>query len=318
MKLLCDTPSVHPPPIHSQSTAVETETPGLQSQTGEGDLSEENPSLGRVEDRGLDLEASGNNPLNPGFNSNLARFYEVIRDDDNPKEADIHHKADMGKQIEPFQGLQPYTILYPPLQRSSLSPLATEFIPTTPNSFAVLFNPGHASETSLDPIPLEDPLVNLYERNMALYNNAIEDLPHERDEPLLYTHSDGEDKVFIDYKLKPLQIDTSRCSKTPLLLGRVFKGRKTYSPSQVVTRSKARLLAEGRKKSPLGWFEDPDEPANTFANEIIQAFKQSCPVKKEVTPKQPLTRSQKKKAKKKLKLAKVVEQNWDDYEDDYL
>ncbi|VFR02434.1 unnamed protein product [Cuscuta campestris] len=70
MKLLCDTPSVHPPPIHSQSTAVETETPGLQSQTGEGDLSEENPSLGRVEDRGLDLEASGNNPLNPGFNSN--------------------------------------------------------------------------------------------------------------------------------------------------------------------------------------------------------------------------------------------------------
>ncbi|VFQ79898.1 unnamed protein product [Cuscuta campestris] len=152
----------------------------------------------------------------------------------------------------------------------------------------VLFHQGDASETSVELLSLEDPLANIDGRNMALSNNAIEDMPQERVEPILYTHSDGEDKAFIDYELKPLQIDTSRCSRTPLFLGRVFKGRKTFSPSHMVTRSKARLLTEGRKNTPLGLLDESDDSANSFDNDIIQAFKLSCPVKKEAAPKPPI------------------------------
>ncbi|VFQ82739.1 unnamed protein product [Cuscuta campestris] len=290
--------------------ALETDTPGFQSQSGE---EEDNTSSDPVfeADSGLHIDALGNTPPNPIYNSTLALIDEVIKDDAQPH---ILHKEDRGKQIVPIQGLEdnqhPYTILYPPLPRSRLSPFANEFIPTMPNSFAALFNQGDATET-LEPLTSEDPLANLDGRNMALSNNAIEDMPHERDEPILYTHSDGEDRAFIDYKLKPLQIDISRCSKTPLFLGRVFKGRKTFSPSQVVTRSKARLLTEGRKKNPVGFLEETDDTENSFTNDIIQAFKQCCPVKKEAAskiPKQPLTRSQKKKAKKKVKLAKDIMQ----------
>ncbi|VFQ64088.1 unnamed protein product [Cuscuta campestris] len=197
-----------------------------------------------------------------------------------------------------------YLIEYPLLPRSRLSPLAAEFIPTMPNSFAALFNQG--DYTTIDSTTEEDLLAHINDKNMALCNNAIKDFLPETDEPILYTHSEGEDNVFIDYAIKPLQIDTSRCSKTPLILGRVFKGKKTFSPSQMVTRSKARLLYEGRKKTPIGCLEDPDEPTDTFAAEIIEAFKKTCPSQKEVPPKkqqQPLTRSQKKKAKKKLKQA---------------
>ncbi|VFQ92242.1 unnamed protein product [Cuscuta campestris] len=202
-----------------------------------------------------------------------------------------------------------YLIEYPLLPRSRLSPLAAEFIPTMPNSFAALFNQG--DYTTIDSTTEEDLLAHINDKNMALCNNAIEDFLPERDEPILYTHSEGEDNVFIDYAIKPLQIDTSRCSKTPLILGRVFKGKKTFSPSQMVTRSKARLLDEGRKKTPIGCLEDPDEPTDTFAAEIIEAFKKTCPSQKEVPPKkqqQPLTRSQKKKAKKKLKQARSEDQ----------
>ncbi|VFQ95683.1 unnamed protein product [Cuscuta campestris] len=264
-----------------------------------------------VAESGLPLDAA-ETPLNA----------EVIREDAQPS---FLHKVARGKQIDSVQGLednlQPYSILYPPLPRFSLSPFANEFIPTMPNSFAALFSQEDAIETSLEPLASDDPLANIDGRNMALSNNAIEDLPHERDEPILYTHSDGEDMAFIDYRLKPLQIDISRCSKTPLFLGRVFKGRKTFSPSHMVTRSKARLLTEGRKNNPLGLLDESNDSANSFANDIIEAFKLSCPVKKETAPKtphHPITRSQKRKAKKKAKLAKVVDPNWDDFQDGFL
>lgn len=70
---------------------------------------------------------------------------------------------------------------------------------------------------------------------------------------MLHTHSEGEDTTFNVNILKPLQIDYSRLFTTPFDLGRKYKGRHTFSPSQIVTRSRAKMLAEGRKKTPIGW-----------------------------------------------------------------
>ncbi|VFQ83056.1 unnamed protein product [Cuscuta campestris] len=185
-----------------------------------------------------------------------------------------------------------------------LSPFATEFIPLKPNSYAALFDQVNELE---DGRPLMvDEFVKIDDGNMALSNNALEDIWEEREGPILYTHSEGEDKVFNDNILKPLQIDYSRMFKTPFELGREFKGRHIYSPSQIVTRSKAKILEEGRKKTPIGWEERSDGSESNFAEDIRNFFKECCPNKPEkATKKQstnkPLTKSQKKKSKKKLK-----------------
>ncbi|VFQ89714.1 unnamed protein product [Cuscuta campestris] len=115
----------------------------------------------------------------------------------------------------------------------SLSPEAAPFIPISYNSFEVL--------DSNDDITLEEPeetrkIINIgdmiemfnctsYHRVMKL--NALEDAAPENDEPALYTHSEGETTVFIDSKVEPIRINTSRCSKVSMLLPKLAKERDT-------------------------------------------------------------------------------------------
>ncbi|VFQ70881.1 unnamed protein product [Cuscuta campestris] len=144
---------------------------------------------------------------------------------------------------------------FPPLPQKILSPSAPAFVPAI-YSYAALFTQEEGSEAIAD---LEDdPFSNLHGQSLILSLNAVEDHAKDRDGPILYTHSDGEDFVFIDTKLKPLQIDLSRCSKHPLHLRKELKGRRTYSPSQIVTRSKAKILEQGRKFNPIGWVEEEE------------------------------------------------------------
>ncbi|RAL42625.1 hypothetical protein DM860_018057 [Cuscuta australis] len=192
-----------------------------------------------------------------------------------------------------------YTELFPPLPRRMLSPYAPAFLPLSNNTFAALLNqdPGSLEE--------EDPFSKINDQNLVLCSNAVEDHAKERDGPILYTHSEGEDLVFIDSKLKPLKIDLSRCFKQPFNLRKELKGRKTFSPSQIVTRSKAKILEEGRRITPIGWEEEQEmlDPQQSHEEEVIEFFKLCCPSKKEEpkASKKPLSKSQKKKLKKKKK-----------------
>ncbi|VFQ79646.1 unnamed protein product [Cuscuta campestris] len=151
------------------------------------------------------------------------------------------------------EATQRYNIQYLPLPRVLLSPFAAEFIPLMPNPYAALFNhvEGLGNNISLK----DDEFDKFDDGNRVLCNNALEEIRDERDGLILYTHSEGEDKAFNDNSLKPLQIDYSRMFNTPFDLGRDYKGRRIYSPSQIVTRSRAKLLKEGRKKTPIGWEE---------------------------------------------------------------
>ncbi|VFQ73276.1 unnamed protein product [Cuscuta campestris] len=106
---------------------------------------------------------------------------------------------------------------FPPLPRKILSPSAPAFVPAI-YSYAALFTQEEGSEAIAD---LEDdPFSNLHGQSLILSLNAVEDHAKDRDGPILYTHSDGEDFVFIDTKLKPMQIDLSRCSKHPSIFVR--------------------------------------------------------------------------------------------------
>ncbi|VFQ81462.1 unnamed protein product [Cuscuta campestris] len=181
--------------------------------------------------------------------------------------------------------------LFPPLSKSFLSPFASSFVPLSYNKFAVLHKDMDRESLRLED---EDPFSKLNDQSLVLYLNAVEDHTKEREGPILYTHSEGEDLVFIDSMLKPLQIDLSRFPKHPLYLHKELKGRKTYSPSQIVTRSKAKLLAQGRRITPIGWEEEQDlaDPLS-HEDEVISFFKLCCPNKKEdpIPPKKPMTKT---------------------------
>ncbi|RAL49982.1 hypothetical protein DM860_017483 [Cuscuta australis] len=202
---------------------------------------------------------------------------------------------------------QRYNIHYPALPRVILSPFAAEFIPLMPNPYAALFDhvEGLGNNSSLKDVEFD----KIDDGNKVLCNNALEEIRDERDGPILYTHSEGEEKAFNENILKPLQIDYSRMFKTPFDLGRDCKGRRIYSPSQIVTRSRAKLLKEGRKKTPIGWEEGPDSSEVPYADDIRNLFKLCCPNKPEKplqkqSSNKPLTKRQKKKSKKRLKKKK--------------
>ncbi|VFQ73274.1 unnamed protein product [Cuscuta campestris] len=120
-----------------------------------------------------------------------------------------------------------------------LSPFAKEFIPQS-NSFSTLSHLG-TEENVL--VMEEDPFKHLNEKNLVLHFNALEERISLSDEPIWYNHSDDEDAPFFVSKLRPLAIDLSRCSKISMDLPKVFKRRKLFSPSQIVTRSKAKVLS---------------------------------------------------------------------------
>ncbi|VFQ95812.1 unnamed protein product, partial [Cuscuta campestris] len=115
---------------------------------------------------------------------------------------------------------QRYNIQYPPLPKVLLSPFVAEFIPLMPNPYAAFFNhvEGLGKNSSLK----DDEFNKIDDGNKVLCNNALEEIRDEREGPILYTHSEGEDKAFNDNILKPLQIDYSRMFKTPFDLGRDF------------------------------------------------------------------------------------------------
>ncbi|RAL48727.1 hypothetical protein DM860_001047 [Cuscuta australis] len=216
-------------------------------------------------------------------------------------EVDVHKQKEL---IALAESPSSYNIQYPQLLRSCLSRFAAEFIPLKPNAYAALFD---QQIDLVDGSPLkDDEFDKIDDGNLVLSNNALEDIREEREGPILYTHSEGEDRVFNDNILKPLQIDYSRMFKIPFDLGREFKGRHTFSPSQIVTRSRAKILEEGRKKTPIGWEERSDGSESNFAEDITNFFKECCPNKpepatKKQSTKKPLTKGQKKKSKKKLK-----------------
>ncbi|RAL45823.1 hypothetical protein DM860_009687 [Cuscuta australis] len=205
--------------------------------------------------------------------------------------------------------------LFPPLPSSTMSPFAPPFLPVLKNTLATLFSQGHGIENKVN--EHLDPFSKIHERSLVHSLNAVEDIIEERGGPVLYTHSDGEDRAFIESKLRPLQVDFSRCFKQRLSLRKELRGTRTFSPSQIVTRRKAKILAEGRKITPLIWEES--EGQDSFEEEVINCFRLCCPNKKEVCPKKankPLTKSQKKKAKKRLKKSMPID--IEDDEDDFL
>ncbi|VFQ89705.1 unnamed protein product [Cuscuta campestris] len=204
-----------------------------------------------------------------------------------------------GEEEPEYNISEAYRELFPPLPRRMLSPYAPAFLPLSNNTFAALLNqdPGCLEE--------EDPFAKINEQSLVLCSNAVEDHAKERDGPILYTHSEGEDLVFIDTKLKPLKIDLSRCFKQPFNLRKELKGRKTFSPSQIVTRSKAKILAEGRRITPIGWEEEQEmlDPQQSHEEEVIDFFKLCCPTKKE----EPIQKGIKQKSEKEIEEEKETE-----------
>ncbi|VFQ85721.1 unnamed protein product [Cuscuta campestris] len=202
---------------------------------------------------------------------------------------------------------------FPPLPRKILSPFAPTFVPAV-YSYTDIFTKDQGFKATAE--PEEDPFTNLNGQSLVLSLNAVEDHTKDREGPILYTHSDGEDFVFIDTKLKPLQIDFSRCSKHPLHLRKELKGRRTYSPSQIVMRSKAKILEQGRKFNPIGWVEEEDllDPQESHEDEVIKFFKLCCPNKIEDHKplSKPLTKTQKKKMKKKKKQSQFSDYGFDE------
>ncbi|VFR01274.1 unnamed protein product [Cuscuta campestris] len=167
--------------------------------------------------------------------------------------------------------------------------------------------------------------------------NALEDAAPENDEPALYTHSEGETTVFIDSKVEPIRINTSRCSKVSMLLPKLAKGKPTFSPSHMVTRSRAKIIAAGRKENPIKGVGTSEDEGEFTVKGIHSAFKKTCPTiggrknqssahSLESQPKH--SKKQKRKAKQKLKHAQTLAManlalsanntmDTDDIEDDY-
>ncbi|VFQ96638.1 unnamed protein product [Cuscuta campestris] len=84
---------------------------------------------------------------------------------------------------------------FPPLPRKILRPSAPAFVPAL-YSYAALITQEQGTEAITE--PEEDPFSNLNGHNLILSLNAVEDHAKDRDGPILYTHSDGEDFVFIE------------------------------------------------------------------------------------------------------------------------
>ncbi|VFQ93037.1 unnamed protein product [Cuscuta campestris] len=137
--------------------------------------------------------------------------------------------------------------------------------------------------------------------------NALEDASPGFEEPALYTHSEGEKTVFIDSKLEPFRIITPSSSNMSLQLPKLAKGKATYSPSHMVTRSRAKIIAAGRKEHPIKGVDTSDEESESFVEGIRSAFKRSCPsIKtKNIQTFTPTSESQVKLSKKQKKKAKM-------------
>ncbi|VFQ82927.1 unnamed protein product [Cuscuta campestris] len=191
------------------------------------------PSLDSKDKLELDAKQLHSNLLPNAYNG------EAPSETSSDPQISILPRQDLSQEVlesnQNEEASQRYNIQYPPLPRVLLSPFAAEFIPLMPNPYAALFN--HAEVLGKNSSLKDDEFDKIDDGNKVLYNNALEEIREEREGPILYTHSEGEDKAFNDNILKPIQIDYSRMFKTPFDLGRDYKGRHIYSPSQIVTRN---------------------------------------------------------------------------------
>ncbi|VFQ76015.1 unnamed protein product [Cuscuta campestris] len=162
-------------------------------------------------------------------------------------------------------------------RQSIPSPVAPSF--TSYNPFRILESSEDLEETpEAHNFNNEDEMIDLFNcsstaRMMKL--NALEDASPGFEEPALYTHCEGEKTVFIDSKLEPFRIITPSSSNMSLQLPKLAKGKATYSPSLMVTRSKAKILAAGRKDNPIKGVDTSDEESESFVEGIRSAFKRS-------------------------------------------
>ncbi|RAL47989.1 hypothetical protein DM860_016190 [Cuscuta australis] len=119
----------------------------------------------------------------------------------------------------------------------------------------------------------EDPFKLLNEKNLVLHFNALEERISPSDEPIWYNHSDVEDAPFFVSKIRPLAIDLSRCSKISMDLPKVFKRRKLFSPSQIVTRSKAKVLSSCKSILPSDRYLSESDVVSDFEGTLDNIYR---------------------------------------------
>ncbi|VFQ73273.1 unnamed protein product [Cuscuta campestris] len=202
-----------------------------------------------------------------------------------------------------------------------LSPTAPPFIPSSYNSFRILETCQDSEEPPVEQSLNGDrdkiDLLNCFSTSRLLKLYALEDVAPYSGEPALYTHSEGESIALNDSKLEPCRFSIPSSSTVSMSFPKLIKGKTTSSPSHMVTMSRARQLAEGRRKAPIRGVDTSDDDEESLFDGIHSAFKRSCPTiqtKKTCAPApvpqspQPkLTKNQKKKAKTKIKKARAAE-----------
>ncbi|VFQ76378.1 unnamed protein product [Cuscuta campestris] len=164
-----------------------------------------------------------------------------------------------GTQSEPPRTLQP------------LSPTAPPFIPSSFNSFRILETCQDSEELLVEQSLNGDrdniDLLNCFSTSRLLKLNALEDVAPSGGEPALYTHSEGESTALIDSKLEPCRFSIPSSSIVSMPFPKLSKGKPTSSPSHMVTRSRARQLAEGRRKTTIRGVDTSDEDEESFFDE---------------------------------------------------
>lgn len=129
--------------------------------------------------------------------------------------------------------------------------------------------------------------MDLHSTSRLLKLNAIEDVTPESGEPALFTHSDGELNALNDSKLEPCRFIIPSSSRVSMQLPKLDKGKRTFSLSHRVTRSKAKRIAEGRKKAHIRGVDTSDEEGESWVESIRSAFKSSCHTIKAKKPSTP-------------------------------
>ncbi|VFQ98528.1 unnamed protein product [Cuscuta campestris] len=166
-----------------------------------------------------------------------------------------------GTQSEPPRTLQP------------LSPTAPPFIPSSFNSFQILETCQDSEELLVEQSLNGDrdniDLLNCFSTSRLLKLNALEDVAPSGGEPALYTHSEGESTALIDSKLEPCRFSIPSSSIVSMPFPKLSKGKPTSSPSHMVTRSRARQLAEGRRKTPIRGVDTSDEDEESFFDAVV-------------------------------------------------
>ncbi|VFQ79397.1 unnamed protein product [Cuscuta campestris] len=169
----------------------------------------------------------------------------------------------------------------PPRTLQLVSPTAPPLIPSSFNSFRILDTCQDSEEPlveqSLNGDRVNIDLLNCFSTSRLLKLNALEEVAPYGGEPALYTHSEGESTALNDSKIEPCRFSIPSSSTVSMPFPKLTKGKPTSSPSHMVTRSRARQLAEGRRKAPIRGVDTSDDDEESLFDGIRSAFKRSCP-----------------------------------------